>query len=204
MNKRSVILIGGAPLSGKSTLAKSLSKKLDIPWVSTDDIRKWMQAIARKEDYPGLFYSIGLDAVAFYKKHQTAQSVVDGEVIEGLDVQKGVIAMIDSFWWWDKFIIEGIAISPSFIMQFQESHKDIDVTPIFLVDKDRDNIKKRIGERGLWDKAGTYPDYIKPLELEWVVLYNQHYEQEVSTAGFEIHEISELHKLEKLFTSSSH
>ncbi|HUD07042.1 MAG TPA: hypothetical protein VMR34_04085 [Candidatus Saccharimonadales bacterium] len=203
MNKRSVILIGGAPLSGKSTLAKSLSKRLNIPWVSTDDIRKWMQAVVRKEDYPDLFYTVGLDSVAFYKKYKTAQSVVDGEVSEGIDVQKGITAMIDSFWWWDKFIIEGIAISPSFTKQFQDTHNNIGVTPLFLVDKDRDNIKKRINERGLWSKAGTYPDYIKPLELEWVAIYNQSYEEEAKKYGFTTHDISELHKLEELFSRPS-
>src|SRR5579872_2819760 len=148
MEKRKVILIGGAPLSGKSTLAAELSKRLQIPWVSTDDIRKWMEQIVRKEDYPDLFYGDGLDVVAFYEKFKTAEEIFQRENKQGDDVQKGIKAMIESFWWWDKFIIEGIAITPTFVRQFQNTHTDISVIPVFIVDTNRDNIKMRLEKRG--------------------------------------------------------
>jgi 2-phosphoglycerate kinase len=121
-----------------------------------------MQALVRKEDYPDLFYGDGLDAVAFYKKYGTAQEVFERENRQGLDVQQGVTAMIDSFWWWDKFIIEGIAITPSYASLFQESHPNLEVKTAFLIDRDRERIKERLYKRGLWDGADTYPDYIKP------------------------------------------
>lgn len=38
-----IILIGGAPTTGKTTLAKALSRVLGLPWISTDHIRAWMQ-----------------------------------------------------------------------------------------------------------------------------------------------------------------
>lgn len=34
-----IILIGGPQATGKTTLAKELSSRLDIPWISTDQIR---------------------------------------------------------------------------------------------------------------------------------------------------------------------
>lgn len=199
MAKRKIFLIGGAPLSGKSTLASELSKRLDIPWVSTDDIRKWMQAVVRKEDYPDLFYDDSPNAVTFYKKY-TAQEVFRLENTQGLDVQKGIVAMIENFWQWDEFIIEGIAISPEFVRKFIDDHKDLEVVPIFLVDKDKENVKNRINKRGLWDAADTYPDYIKPIELEWTILFNNYYEKATQENGFPIHNIAELHKLEEMLS----
>ncbi len=38
-----IILIGGAPTVGKTFIAKELSKKLFLPWISTDTIRSLMQ-----------------------------------------------------------------------------------------------------------------------------------------------------------------
>lgn len=96
MNKRKVILIGGAPLSGKSTLAKKLSESLHIPWVSTDDIRKWMEQLVRKEDYPDLFYGDGLDTVAFYDKFKTAEEIFQLENKQGDDVQRQIITRSSS------------------------------------------------------------------------------------------------------------
>lgn len=198
MSKRSVILIGGAPLSGKSTLAKELSKKLDMPWVSTDDIRKWMEALVRKEDYPDLFYGDGLDAVAFYEKFKSAQRIFELESQQGIDVQKGVTAMIDSFWWWNEMIIEGIAITPQYAHWLQQSRPEISVRAAFLVDRDKASIQKRLNKRGLWDDAGTYPDYIKPIELEWTILFNDYYELEAAKYGFEVHNIVELGNLKAM------
>ncbi len=192
MTKRSVILIGGAPLTGKSTLAAELSRKLDMPWVSTDDIRKWMRALVRPEDYPYLFDGQDLDVESFYHRFKTAPEVFEKVKREGLDVQKGMTAMIDSFWWWDGFIIEGIAVTPLYVRQLQDAHLSLTVKPVFLIDQDRDNIRKRIDKRGLWGDAGTYPDYVKPIEVEWTVLLNGYYEQEAAKYGFIAHDITEL------------
>lgn len=55
MDKK-VILIGGAPLSGKSYVARKLGQELNLPWISTDTIREQMRQLVRKEDYPNLFF----------------------------------------------------------------------------------------------------------------------------------------------------
>lgn len=156
-----------------------------------------MQTLVRQKDYPDLFHSVGIGAAEFYKKHTSPQEVLQLELQEGLDVQKGIAAMIDSFLWWDEFIIEGIAISPSFVKQFQDSHMAITVTSLFLVDRDKENIKKRIDTRGLWGDTGTYPDDIKPAELQWTALFNKYYEREATKYGCLVHDITELNILEK-------
>lgn len=191
-------------VAGKSTLALGLSKDLGIPWVTTDDILKWMQALVRKEDYPDLFYiDEGMTAQEYYKKYQTPQEVVEHEGRQQREAQKGVTAMIENFWWWDKFIIEDIAITPEYVREFQTSHPDIAVQAVFLVDRDKQRIKERLYTRGVWDKADKYPDYIKPLELGWVLLAHQYYEAEAPKYGFELHDITEIAGLKRRLASEN-
>jgi 2-phosphoglycerate kinase len=194
---RRLVLIGGAALTGKSTLASSLSKKLGIPWVSTDDIRKWMQALVRKEDYPDLFISVGISASEFYATHTTPQAVLERSLAESAAVAKGVTALLDSFWWWPEVIIEGIAITPAYVREVQASHPAITVTPVFLVDRDQASIKQRLDKRGLWDKAGTYPAEVKPYELAFSLLNNEYYEREATNYGCPLYENAKLHDVEQ-------
>jgi 2-phosphoglycerate kinase len=52
MEKRQIILIGGAPTVGKTSIAKLLSKHLGIPWISTDMIREIMRGTVDNEELP--------------------------------------------------------------------------------------------------------------------------------------------------------
>jgi adenylate kinase family enzyme len=45
-----IYLIGGSPSSGKSILSKQLSKKLNIPYLSTDNIRPIVLAYLKGEE----------------------------------------------------------------------------------------------------------------------------------------------------------
>ena len=46
---QNLILIGGAAGSGKSTLAKQLAKHFQLPWLSTDQIRRILQTTEQDE-----------------------------------------------------------------------------------------------------------------------------------------------------------
>ncbi|OGF22453.1 hypothetical protein A2Y83_04145 [Candidatus Falkowbacteria bacterium RBG_13_39_14] len=46
-----IYLIGGPPRCGKTTLAKEMSKKLRIPWVSTDALEVVTRAYVDKEKW---------------------------------------------------------------------------------------------------------------------------------------------------------
>ena len=45
-------LIGGAPRTGKTTLAKQLSKKLVLPWISTDTLESVVLKYFSDEELP--------------------------------------------------------------------------------------------------------------------------------------------------------
>lgn len=80
-----IIVIGGASGTGKSTLAKRLSKHFNIPWISTDQLRT-IQGINEKNQ---------------------------GKQIEL--TWKGVSAFLEHPHPWETGIIEGIAITPELL-----------------------------------------------------------------------------------------
>lgn len=59
-------LIGGAPLSGKTTLSRIIAKKDGAIELSTDSVRSWMKQLVRPDEYPGLFYADKMTAEKFY------------------------------------------------------------------------------------------------------------------------------------------
>lgn len=181
-------LIGGAPLSGKSTIVK----KLPDYWViSTDDIRSFLHNILKPEDNPDLFYGFGLDAVEFYDKYKDAKTVFDLELKQAQATQIGIDALIKSDFSWNKIAIEGIAVIPEYVSKIMKD-STIKVNYVFLHDPDANRIEKRIFERGLYDDADNYPDSIKKIEVEWVVMYNEYYKSECEKYNLKIHSIDEL------------
>lgn len=50
-----IYLIGGPPRCGKTTLAKEMSKKLRIPWVSTDALEVVTRAYVDKGKWQTLY-----------------------------------------------------------------------------------------------------------------------------------------------------
>lgn len=171
-DSKKIILIGGAPTVGKSTLAKSLSDKLNIPWVSTDQIRQIMRSATSRVQTPSLFNPEGYDAEKFLNEF-SADQIVEMEIAQGEATWVGVKAFIeDAYPWIDSYIIEGIAILPHFV--HKDMHNLKEVCPVFLVDSDADRVREVVFNRGLWDDARLYPDELKEKEVEWVLKFNDH------------------------------
>jgi 2-phosphoglycerate kinase len=170
---KKITLIGGAPISGKTTLSKKIANENDAIELSTDSIRSWMKALVSKAEYPGLFYSDNMTAEQFYVKFDTAQLVVEGEITEGIQVEKGITEFLHSSLTWDHLVIEGIALSPSFMRKLEEQFTDIVFELFIMADEDENRIFERISKRGLWGTLETYPSSLITREVEWVVLYNK-------------------------------
>lgn len=177
--ERLIILIGGTPCSGKTELAKSLSKKLGIPWISTDVIRSFMKTLVRREDYPDLFDLEGITAEEYLITH-TAQEVVEEQNRESEDVWKGVskfISVVTEWSGWESYLIEGVAVLPHHVFELTKTKRNTKV--LFLIDKNEERLRKVIYTRGLWDDANKYPDSVKEKEVAWCLKFNEWLEQEV-------------------------
>lgn len=185
------ILIGGAPLTGKSTIAKNFTNHIQI---STDEIRSLMHNLLKPEDNTNLFYGFGLNAVDFYNTYKTAEEVFEKETKQAEATQEGVSALIKSEFSWENICIEGIAITPKFVCELSKN-KAINVRGIFLYDYNKDRIRERLFKRGLYDDAEKYPDHLKEIELEWVIFYNQFYKHQAEKYKMELYSIDEIAKI---------
>lgn len=188
MNK--IILIGGAPTVGKSFITRKASEKLKLPWVSTDGIREMMRKVVRREDYPELFsfYDKEIKAESYLSTH-TPQQIVDSQNAESKGVWKGVEAIIDTDYVWKDYLVEGVAIIPELVKRVDISkHK---IKPIFLIDENEERVKEVVYKRGLWDKADTYSDDVKEIEVQWVNLFNEYIKSEAEKYGYDTYNIDE-------------
>jgi 2-phosphoglycerate kinase len=178
MSLEKCYLIGGAPLSGKSTLADTIAAKHQAVQISTDNIREWMKKVSSTKEYPDLFYDKNMDVESFYKHFDTPEIVMNAEINQGKEVEKGIKALLECYLPWERLVIEGIAITPASAKKLAELFPKIEFEIRFLYDDNVERIKQRVWQRGLWDLADKYPDYIKEKEVQWVVLYNEFYMRE--------------------------
>ena len=181
---KEIVLIGGAPTTGKSTLAKQLSEKLGIPWISTDQVREIMLATVRKEDYPEIFHSKGCSAEEYLTKF-SADEIVANEIREGEETWKGVQALIKHAYPWKGFIIEGVGILPHLVHALEEKN----IRPLFLIDENEKEVRKVVFERGLWADAKTYSDDVKEKEVEWVTLFSKKLREEAKEFNYPVIEV---------------
>jgi 2-phosphoglycerate kinase len=195
--KNKLYLIGGAPTTGKSTLAKYLSNKLNIPWISCDQIRSLAQELLKnhKGDNPELFNDAET-AEEFYSKNN-AKEVAELEIRQSIAFQPILQTFIDRSYPWKSFIVEGVNILPEYISKIRF---DGDIIPIFLIDEDEDRAKKVIFERGLWGPAKSYSDELKHIEVEWVKKFSEHIKENCVRHNLKLFEVSkDDESLDKIF-----
>lgn len=167
-----IILIGGPPAAGKSFLARKLSEKLKLPWISTDTVREQMKTLVRRADYPKLFIfseATSKKAVEYYKKY-TLKQIIELQNAESREVWKGIEALIKTDYVWKSFIVEGVAILPDLVSRAKENDREIQA--VFVADENLDRIRKTIHERGLWAAPDKYPDSVKEKEIQLIKEFN--------------------------------
>lgn len=175
---KQIILIGGAPTVGKSSLAQALSTELGLPWVSTDQIREVMRSVASKKDYPGLFCFSGYTPETFLTKY-TPRQTSDTEYRQCKEIWHGVKAFIDiDYTWPDGFIVEGIGILPHLVKR--DFGKQPNIKAIFIGDNDEARMRKVVYERGIWTHAKDYSEDIKEKEVQWAKIFNQRIKAEAT------------------------
>lgn len=179
--KNNVIFIGGAPTTGKSTVAKDLSKHLGIPWISTDQIREVVRTFSDRNTNPKLFTPEGYTAERFLTEF-SAEEIVKMEMEQGDAVWSGVMTFIENSYPWKDFIIEGVGVLPHLIAK--DFSNDEHVKAVFLVDEDTDRIRNVVFTRGLWDDAHTYSDDVKEKEVEWALLFSHKLKVEIEKYGY--------------------
>lgn len=180
---RMIILIGGMPTTGKTTLARELSRRLALPWLSTDQTRLVMQGVADPKQYPQLLSAHGLSAAEFFQRF-SPEEIAEREYMHGIETWPGNKKLIeDDFTWREGFVLEGVNILPSLLPSLQTAS---DVRSIFLTDEGDDALRQAIFSRGLYADADTYADELKEYEIMWARLFDQRIQAEAQQYGYPV------------------
>lgn len=183
------ILIGGAPTTGKSTMAKQLAKHFDLPWISTDQLRAIVKPYGDVDRFPTLYGASNVSAEEFLTRY-SVQEISDMEFAQGKDVWPAVTALLQSNKDWNRgCIVEGVNILPELVANTDYPNKSL-VKAVFLIDLDEDRMRKVVYERGLYDSADKYSDDVKEKEVEWAMTFTHRIQKEAVELGFPCIEIS--------------
>jgi len=95
---KQIFCIGGAPRTGKSTLAKELSRKLQCAYISMDDVIGWLKALRPENINPDLYYDQNMEIEDFYKTYPKPEQVFDGDRKQNKAAEIGIVALIEHFY----------------------------------------------------------------------------------------------------------
>ena len=151
-------LIGGSPRSGKTTIAKELSRKLNIPWISTDTLESVVIKYTDDNILPALFpksvmrRSTNQSNDEMYTKY-TSEQIVNAYIDQGNSLAKGIEMFIECEASYDNdYILEGYHILPELVLKLE---KKFPVKTVFV---------------GREDEMQTLEDITKnPQVNDWVI-----------------------------------
>ena len=136
-----IYLIGGSPRGGKSILSRKLSKKLNIPYISSDTVklvlRPYFKGKKKYEMFPfdKIWHSLKLDD---YFLQYSGQQMINIDIREGKTIWPAMKNLIQHYL--DRkidYIYEGVHLLPSLVKEFRGNN---DVKTVFLTKQDEEKI----------------------------------------------------------------
>lgn len=195
---KSILLLGGAPAIGKTTIAKEIASKLNIPCLSTDEIRADMRLKKNRGDYPGLFL-LDKDTVkdpALFLGTISLENLISRVNKESEAVWEGVLERINLIRDNERLIIEGAAILPSKAATQQEN--DNRIHAFILINNNLELIEKTIRNRGLGGEPDMFSEQLKQKQINWVRISNQEYKEEAYENKLEIIDVNNTHLTQEI------
>lgn len=186
-----IYLIGGPPKCGKTTLAKTLSKSLEIPWVSTDTLQCVIKPYVNEENFLKKFptnYQRGKDNDEKYSKFSSR------EIIEAYQQQaKTVYKAVDMFIVCEltdgnDFIIEGYHIEPELVAELNLKYQK-KIKSIFLVKSDKDKFVcdiKKSSTPNDWIITRTNNEVTYQKIANMICEYGNFFKKESKKHGFKV------------------
>jgi len=132
-----IILIGGVPRTGKTTLAQKISHDMGLSWISTDALESIAYSYTSPENESALFPKAHLKKSTdrtnddFYDMY-TTEEIVDAYTQQADTTAKAIVALVtyaDKGGW--GYVIEGYHITPKLIAELR--NKGIAFSSIILI-----------------------------------------------------------------------
>ncbi len=79
MKAQRVFLLGGTPMTGKSTLARKLAARLEYGCLSTDDLGQAIGAVTTAHSHPAFHEMDGIDYREYYVSRSLDELIADAE-----------------------------------------------------------------------------------------------------------------------------
>jgi len=126
LKKNKIILIGGSPMIGKTSLAIKIASQLEYCCISTDDIGEAVRALIKKKDINPMK---GFDCREYYIK-KTIKKLIDETFIQHLSMEKSIMSVIRAHHeWGPPVVIEGWNLYPEFMSRYKKQ----DIISFYLV-----------------------------------------------------------------------
>ena len=185
-----IILIGGTPCIGKSSVALELSKKLNTNQISTDTIRLLLRTISDEKKYHSLHFFVGKEAVK-YLPNTSVDQIIKDYLKESGSVWLGIKNVIKHNKYNKIGVIEGVAILPVLCKRSRLKN----ILPIFLYCGKPEIIRNNLFERGLWGNSKKLKEY----EFEYLIEFNNYIIKTAKKYNYKVIDVYPYRTLQKRF-----
>ncbi len=190
-----IYFIGGPPKCGKTTLAKSLSKKLGIPWISGDTLGVIAREYMDEKDIPSRFPWSAIrqgsmrDNDAAYAQY-SAEQIVGMYTIQA-NATAGAIDMLSICEIKDgnDYIVEGYQVEPELVNNLMGKYGKENFRALFLIRKDVEKFVrdcKKSTTPNDWILTNTKNEETYERIGTMVSEYGTYFQKEAEKYGFDV------------------
>ncbi len=142
-----VILIGGTPRAGKTTLAQNISRELSIPWISADVLGAIARTYVSEDKIDSLFpvnkirKETGGGNDDLYNAY-SKEEIVSSYLKQGETIEKAVSVFVEYTIseGWD-YVIEGYQITPKIMSELVKTYPE--VSSVILINSNSNETLER-------------------------------------------------------------
>ncbi len=192
-----IYLIGGPPKCGKTTLAKKLSDKYRIPWISADTLQNIVWAYTPKEKHSIFFphsYLRGDSNDEFYSEHSSPQ-IVKNYIAQGKTTYDAISMMAETYLTdKDDFIVEGYQITPEIVDTIFKKFDREHIKAVFLVKYDEQKFIQNIHKSTTpndWIIRKTKNEATFGLIAKMIAEYSHYFDTEAKKYGLSVFNMDE-------------
>lgn len=163
-----IYLIGGAPRCGKTTVAKRLSNKLRIPWISADTLESIVSEYIPTKEFDRVFPKSRLRRLTKQSNDQmyrrfSAKEITNAYISQAHASWNAIKMMVDvELQNGHDYIIEGHQLHPKLMHQIIRDHSQAEISAIILTKSNIDKIVsgclKHSAKNDWFIKKTTDPD----------------------------------------------